>query len=180
MPEVAATNDSEAYQVLVQMAGRRTLPVPGDLIARHVLALQGSWDWPVRRAAMEAVLRRFGSVRGQEIAVLEAPEKGPWGRYRLGRAGADGALPYDVRLWSVDPVAGSCDCADFLRASLGLCKHTATVLLHLAASTRGLGRVLKAPARTPPAFTIVWDPASPASDGPRSVGGLASQPTRQR
>ena len=28
MPEAAAPNDSEAYQVLMQMAGRRTLPVP--------------------------------------------------------------------------------------------------------------------------------------------------------
>src|SRR5215212_6110458 len=79
MPEAVAPNDSEAYEVLMQMAGRRTLPVPGDLIVRHVLALQGNWDWPVRRAAMEALLRRFGSVWAQEIAVLEAPGKGPWG-----------------------------------------------------------------------------------------------------
>lgn len=113
MPEAAAPNDSEAYQVLMQMAGRRTLPVPGDLIVRHVLALPGNWDLPVRRAAMEAVLRRLGSVRGQELAVLEAPGKGPWGRYRLGRADVDGALPYDVRLWSVDPVAGSCTAQTF-------------------------------------------------------------------
>ena len=107
-------NDAEAYETLVQIAGRRTLHIPPDLLARCVLALPGGWDWPVRRAALEAILRRVASIRAQEIAVVEGPRGGPWGRYVLGRADAEGALPYDVRLASLAPVRGSCDCADFL------------------------------------------------------------------
>jgi len=75
------TDDSEAHKALLQIAGRRTLHIPADLLARHVLALPGQWDWPVRRAALEAIVRRIASVRAQEISVVETPSGGPWGRY---------------------------------------------------------------------------------------------------
>src|SRR5579864_8855617 len=88
-------DDTEAHAALVELAARRTLHIPADLLARHVLALPGAWDWPVRRAAMEAIVRRIASVRVQEISVPRAPQRGPWGRYLLGRADAAGALPYD-------------------------------------------------------------------------------------
>jgi hypothetical protein len=104
--------DSEACEMLVQIAGRRTMPIPAELLAQHTLALPGRWDWPVRRAAFEAILRRLASVRTQQIAVVDGPGRKPWGRYLLARAEADGTLPYDVRLSSVAPVRGSCDCAD--------------------------------------------------------------------
>ncbi len=152
--------DDEAFETLVQIAGRRTTPVPAEILVRHALALPGAWDWPVRRAAFEAILRRFESVRGQDLVVREEPRQGPWGRYHLGRGRASAVLPYDVRLASVAPVRGSCDCADFLRGSLGLCKHLLAVLVHLARKRPVFQRILAtAPAGTP-AHAIVWDAAA--------------------
>ncbi len=167
-------NDAEAYETLVQIAGRRTLHIPADLLARCVLALPGGWDWPVRRAALEAILRRVASIRTQEIAIVEGPRGGPWGRYVLGRADSEGALPYDVRLASLVPVRGSCDCADFLRGALGLCKHLLAVLEHLAEAPRAFGRIMTTPTSSSRGGVIVWDAtaAPPASTDPLDALGL--------
>src|SRR5882724_11352740 len=119
-PATSSPNESEARDALLQLAGRRTLPIPAEVLVRHALALPGEWDWPVRRAAFEAILRRLASARSPGIIVARKPPRGPWGRYVL--ASAD-ALPYDVRLFSVSPMRGACDCPDFLRSALGLCKH---------------------------------------------------------
>lgn len=170
----AANDDSEAYEALVQIAGRRTAPVPVELLVRHTLALPGRWDWPVRRAAFEAILRRLVSVRAQEIAVVEGPGRGAWGRYHLTRADAEGTLPYDVRLSSLAPVQGSCDCADYLRASLGLCKHLLAVLVHLARKPRAFQAILRIP--TSPAVSrpaIVWDSTVAATGASDPLQGLS-------
>jgi superfamily II DNA or RNA helicase len=161
-------DDAEAHLALVELAGRRTLHIPADLLARHVLALPGSWDWSVRRAAMEAVLRRIASVRVQEISVAKAPQRGPWGRYILGRADADGALPYDARLSSLAPLRGSCDCADYLRGALGLCKHVLAIVERLARKPLAFRRSLATPGAATPPGTIAWDatPARPTSTDP--------------
>src|SRR5207247_830 len=113
--------------------------------------------------------------------VLEAPGRGPWGRYRLGKPDVDGALPYDVRLWSLEPPSGSCDCPDFVRGSLGVCKHLAAVMMHLGANTRGLQRVLRTPPGTPPPFSIMWDPVA-GSDGTDPLASLclSRPPARER
>ena len=67
---VTPQNAREAKEVLLQIAGRRTQPVPAELVVDHVLGLPGTWDWPVRRGALEAVLRRFASVHAEELAVV--------------------------------------------------------------------------------------------------------------
>jgi hypothetical protein len=115
-------SESEAFETLEQLAGRRTLPIPADTLVRHTLALPGPWDWPVRRAAFEALLRRLASARSQELSVIDSPGRGPFGRYTLGSPQAAGSLPYDVRLFSCNPIDACCNCADFLRSSLGVCK----------------------------------------------------------
>jgi superfamily II DNA or RNA helicase len=156
-------DDTEAQQALVQIAGRRTLPIPAGLIASHVLALPGRWDWPVRRAGFEAILRRLASVRTQGISVEQGPGRGSWGRYRLARADADGTLPYDVRLSAVVPLRGSCDCADYLRGSLGLCKHLLAVLAHLADKPRLFRQILASSGvAAGPRPALVWDATSSA------------------
>ena len=166
MSSSVVPNDArEAREVLIQIAGRRPQPVPAELVVDHVLALPGAWDWPVRRAALEAVLRRFVSVRAQELTVSDAPARGAWGRYRLARGDGGVALPYDVRLWSLAPFSGSCSCADFVRAELGLCKHLGAVLLHLARKPRAFGRLVATPGAGLP--QIVWDPAVAGSPADR-------------
>jgi hypothetical protein len=97
--------------------------------------------------------------------VIDGPTKNPWGRYRLGRAEAEGTLAYDVRLFSVVPVRGSCDCADFLRASLGLCKHLAAVLIHLARKERVFRRLVETVPQFASPFILEWDAAFAGPDG---------------
>ena len=149
-------NAPEARESLLQIAGRRTLPIPPGLVVEHVIGLPGPWDWPVRRAGLEAILRRLASVRAQEISVADAPRRGAWGRYRLARADVDEALAYDVRLWSLSPLRGACDCADFTRGELGICKHVAAIVTHLARRPRLFARFAATPAASLP--RLVWDP----------------------
>jgi superfamily II DNA or RNA helicase len=156
-------SDNEAFEALKQLAGRRTLPIPPEALVRHVLALPGNWDWPVRRAGFEAVLRRLVSARGQELVVLEPPTRGAFGRYRLWSPQSETPLAYDVRLFSLAPIDARCDCADFLRGSLGLCKHVLAVLDGLARSPRGWQTALAAERAATP--MLGWDatriPAGP-------------------
>jgi hypothetical protein len=67
------TSAGEARAVLLHIAGRRTLPIPADLIVDGVLASPGPWDWPVQLAALEAVLRRLASASSEELVVVAAP-----------------------------------------------------------------------------------------------------------
>jgi len=130
------TQDTEAFETLVHLAGRRTLPISAELLAEHAMALPGGWDWPVRRAAFEAILRRLSSARGQELTVGKSPRGGPFGDYTLRSRQTGGNLRYAVRLYSVAPLRGSCDCPDYLRGALGLCKHLLAVVDCLAAKPR--------------------------------------------
>ncbi len=154
-------SDREAFEALLQLAGRRTLPIPPEVLVRKVLALPGPWDWPVRHAAFEAVLRRLSSARTQELAASVRPARGVFGRYRL--SSPSGPLAYDVRLYSIDKVEARCDCADFLRGSLGLCKHVLAVLDTLARKPRDWRMALEATQLALP--RLVWDataiPAGP-------------------
>jgi superfamily II DNA or RNA helicase len=158
----------EARESLLQIAGRRAQPIPAKLLVEHILALPEPWDWPVRREALEAILRRVASVRTQELAVADAPRRSPWGRYRLARADASEALPYDVRLWSLSPLRGACGCADFTRAALGICKHVAAVVASLAHRARLFQRLTATPPASLP--RLLWDPTI-AGEGPIDVLG---------
>jgi len=151
---------SEALDMLVQIAGRRTLPLPVEVLARHALDLPGDWDWPVRRAALEALLRRLASARSQRITVAREPRRGPWGRYILGRADVDETLPYDVRLSSTKPARGACDCPDFLRGSLGLCKHILAVLDHLAKRRTVFTRLCGVGTKPGSRYVLAWEAAA--------------------
>lgn len=130
------TRETEAFEALVHLAGRRTLPIPAQLLAEHAMALPGGWDWPVRRAAFEAILRRLSSARGQELSVVRSPRRGPFGAYTLRSRQTGAELRYADRLYSVAPLQGRCDCPDFLRGALGLCKHLLAVVDRLAAKPR--------------------------------------------
>lgn len=157
------SSDREAFDALTQLAGRRTLPIPSEVLVTHVLALPGPWNWPVRRAAFEAVLRRLSSARTQELSLLERPARSPLGRYRLTSPQAEAPLAYDVRLHSLRPIRACCDCPDFLRGSLGLCKHVLAVLDDLARKPSAWKAALELPGGSPP--VLRWEatqiPAGP-------------------
>ena len=65
---------------------------------------------------------------------------------RGGRLG--GPRPYVTQLLSVDLPAGSCECPDFRKSSLGLCKHLLAVLMTIYQRPR---RLLQARAEEPSA-----------------------------
>ncbi|MDJ0869784.1 MAG: SNF2-related protein, partial [Myxococcota bacterium] len=122
--------------VLSQLAHRRFGRIPADALARHVLRLHGDADWPVQRAAMEALIRRWKSGQRDALKVARRPQgKTRLGRYETRRP-RDRARPYRTWLEAIEPIDGSCDCPDFPRSSLGLCKHLLIVLDDIAAKPR--------------------------------------------
>jgi len=160
-PPAAATfeTETEAYQTLLARAQRRTGRVPSELIARHILSMTRGADWPVQRDALEALLRRFAFGRADQLQIVARPPKGRrLGLYATRRSGSP-ARPYRTLLRSIEPFEGSCDCADFLRSSLGLCKHLLTVLEDVASRRGGLKETGREP--IPNSSPLRWDPVRP-------------------
>ncbi|MBI3269031.1 MAG: DEAD/DEAH box helicase [Planctomycetes bacterium] len=131
-----------------------------------MLAINPHADWPVHREALEALLRRFAFGKRDGLVITARPARGAlYGKYRTSRPGAT-ERPYTTLLQGIDPPRGSCDCADFVRSSLGLCKHLLTVLEALHAKPRALKRALAAeeaaaPAAAARAPRLAWDPIRP-------------------
>src|SRR5437867_4012105 len=184
-PPAAATLESmtEAYPTLLARAQRRTGRLPPELIARHILSMTRGADWPVQRDALEALLRRFAFGRADRLQIVARPRKGRrLGLYATRRAGSS-ARPYRTLLRRLEPIEGSCDCADFLRSSLGLCKHLLTVLEDVASRRGGLGEAGREP--IPNSSPLRWDPVRPLT-GPgdwltriRWVGGQPDRDLRR-
>src|SRR5439155_18055037 len=68
------------------------------------------------------------------------------------------ARSYRTLLRRIEPVDASCECADFVRNSLGLCKHLIAVLEHVV-SKRRRGDVERESAPEP--APLRWDPVRP-------------------
>lgn len=153
MPRLGTDNVPEGFEetweALIDLAARPLVPAP--LLAAQTLQVTRGADWPVRRAAMEALLRRAKSAEHEELAAVGAPARGrPFGSYTVARPAADSRRrkdqrPYAVHLESLVPFAGSCDCPDFLRGSLGLCKHLIAVVHHVQQKQALLAAAISAP-----------------------------------
>ena len=164
MLEHAATSatiptEAEAYQTLLARAHRKTGTVAPELVVRHVLSVTGEATWPVRREALEALLRRIAFGKADGLQIVSRPSAGGLlGLYMTRRKGSP-ARPYRTLLRRVEPIDGSCDCADFLRSSLGLCKHLLVVLEDVASRPRAFDKVR--PERAPSVSPLRWDPVRP-------------------
>ena len=154
-PNATATSESETWQTLLGRSHRQTGRMPAESIVRHVLSVTQGGDWPVQRDALDAVLRRYASARTDEIQIVARPRGRLVGLYATRRRGSR-ARPYRTLLRRIEPLDGSCECADFLRNSLGLCKHLLAVLEH-AVSKRRRGDVESAFEPAP----LRWDPVRP-------------------
>src|SRR5258708_13827537 len=167
--DAIAIADSETYQTLLARAHRRTGAVPTERLVRHVLSITQGGDWPVQRDALDAMLRRCASTRTDDIQIVGRPRGRLLGLYTTRRRGSR-AHPYRTMVRRIDPLDGSCECADFLRSSLGLCKHLVAVLEYVFAKRRRRGVEREsAPEPTP----LRWDPGRPLT-GPGA--GLAPVP----
>jgi superfamily II DNA or RNA helicase len=155
--------ETEAYQELMTRAGRRTGDVPADLVVRHVLECVPPHEWPTRVEALDAVLRRLEAARKDSLRVESRPADGRHlGQYVTRRPGA-GSRPYRTILHGVDPIEGRCDCPDFVKNSLGLCKHILVVLNHLHARPRVLQQAHKEQewSDAESGMGLCWDPIRP-------------------
>lgn len=174
-----ATNDSlgasttnetpvleETLLTLTTHAKGRFGGIDGSRIAAHVIAVTRDADWPVRKAALEALSRRYGYAARDALKVVERPRgRGVLGVYRTAKRGAkprgEKKAPYETSLLSLSPLRTSCACADFTRSSLGLCKHGLVVIEALSSKalssypSGGSAHV----ARSRP--TLVWDHVHP-------------------
>src|SRR3989442_1389430 len=176
-PATAAANtiEVEAYQALLARAHRKTGAVPPELVVRHILAVTAGADWPVRREALEALLRRVAFGKADGLRIVSRPGGGRLlGLYATRRKGSP-ARPYRTLLRRLDPIVAHCDCADFLRSSLGLCKHLLAVLEDLTAKPRAFEKARREPA--PNESPLRWDPVRPPpgpghslAQGPRGGG----------
>ncbi len=129
----------------------------GGTRGRHVLSVTQGGDWPVQRDALEAVLRRCASTHTDEIQIVGRPRGRLLGLYATRRRGSR-ARSYRTLLRRIEPVDGSCECADFVRNSLGLCKHLIAVLEHVDSKRRrGAAERESAPESAP----LRWDPVRP-------------------
>jgi hypothetical protein len=156
---MAATDSSdplaETRAQLTAEAHGRTGKVPPALVAEHIICVTAGGDWHLRQAALEALLRRVKAAR--ESCDAWKVESRPRGRSPLGayRVSVGHKRSYAVQLFAADALDASCDCPDFARGSLRLCKH-AWWLLEAAFDAQGRA----APgALTRPALR--WDPVRP-------------------
>jgi len=151
--------------VLRGRLARRTGAIPPELLASHLLSLDPAWDWPVLEAAADALLRRLTAARRQRLRVSERPRGTAFGRYVVRPKGMP-ARPYRTVLRGAFPVRGSCDCADYARGSLGLCKHLLVALDDLFDHPRRLAWArASGDGRPGRGAWLGWDPVCPL-DGP--------------
>jgi superfamily II DNA or RNA helicase len=154
-------DESEAYSVLLSLAERRTLRIPAGYLVRHVLSLHRDADWPVQREALQAALRRAASAKQEQLRVAQRPPNGAaLGLYRTSR-GRQSARPYRTLIRGLSPLDASCDCPDFVKSSLGLCKHVLCVLDELSARSGRFEQARRSAARAPTPPTLRWDPVRP-------------------
>ncbi len=155
--------ETEAYATLVGRVGRNASAIPAEILARHVLETVPEQEWPVRVEAMDALLRRLDSGRKDELRIESRPEGDRvLGLYATRRRGSE-ARPYRTIVSGVDPIRGRCDCPDYLRNSLGLCKHILVVLEHLHGRPGLLKRAISEQQRLAETTFSgpVWDPVRP-------------------
>src|SRR5271165_7502274 len=155
--------ETEAFATLVGRIGRNASKIPAEILARHVLDTVPAQEWPVRVEAMDALLRRLESGRKDELRIESRPEGGKvLGLYATRRRGSE-ARPYRTIVLGVDPLQGRCDCPDYLRNSLGLCKHLLAVLDYVHARPGLLKQAQKEQERNAGATFSgpVWDPVRP-------------------
>jgi superfamily II DNA or RNA helicase len=172
--EVIDVRDSMAFELLLDMVGRRVAPLPAEVLVAHVLAIHGGDGWVVQRAALEEILARVKAVRRTELTVASRPRGGqPFGTYRTRAEERGRAQPWETCILSLSPLRASCDCPDFLEESLGVCAHVLVALLDLASRPRAMQRAARMPAVEP---VLDWDPVRPIAgdDAPCSRFSAAS------
>ncbi len=149
--------DDDARRELEGMAGKRFGAIPARLVALHILEVTKGGDFPLRRAALEALLRRKAAATREALRAVHVPARSATGLYTI--ASKASRRPYRTLLTAGAGLSGSCDCRDFVRNGLALCKHLLVALTHAHQKPRS-AREPHAPA-SPAVGRLVWDPVRP-------------------
>ena len=152
---------AETRSLLVDLCRRRFGRISPERIAEHVIAVTEGADWPVRKAAVEALARRYAFAERDGLRVVARPNGDRIGEYRTARATGrkKDARPYATALLSIEPLRMSCGCVDFVRNSLGLCKHGLIVLE--AFEVNGASPSRRRPRREQRPPDLSWAPEHP-------------------
>ncbi|MDB4973067.1 MAG: rapA 1 [Myxococcaceae bacterium] len=159
MSAVIDTPERETERLFTGLSRGRFGRIAPERIARHVIAVTGpSADWALRKAALDALARRYGFAQRNELRMVGGPARGALGVYQTktppNKARAE-LRPYETALLELEPLRMSCACADFVRSSLGLCKHGLVVLEALEESGRLVAAAVQTPA-APERPTLRW------------------------
>ncbi|MGE0551599.1 MAG: DEAD/DEAH box helicase [Kofleriaceae bacterium] len=117
---VSQAECSEALAVLTERAADRGAGELSAVLAQRAVRVTRGTDFAVALDALDALLRRLDSSRDDDLVVRMAPDG-----LRVGKR-AKQARTYDV--WLSASGDGSCSCPDFVKASLGACKHLLAVI----------------------------------------------------
>jgi superfamily II DNA or RNA helicase len=152
------------------------------LIADHLAEVTRDADWAVRRAALQALARRYRFAARDELRVCDRPAGGALlGSYGTSNQLRDekratkkgGRRPYVTALLGFSPLRVSCACADFVRSSLGLCKHGLVVLETLQRE----GKLESEPSLLARAAAVAARPSTPDSTAkPGAFNAVSSSP----
>ncbi len=105
--------------------------------------------------------------------MLRASGRAAKARGKGGNAGRGKTRPYRTELSSFVPLRGSCDCADFVRSSLGVCKHLLCVLDDVCSSRKRVEAVEREQARAAlPVDRIWWEAELPLEGELDRLAGL--------
>ncbi|HVH47315.1 MAG TPA: DEAD/DEAH box helicase, partial [Labilithrix sp.] len=190
----------ETRSALIDTARRRFGDLPPDLLVDHVLRSATNPDFAVREAAVEALHRRWGFAQRDGLVIATRPEKSILGAYTTtrssevetpaakrakkkgkkrgsgtGRRRKHEKRPYTSVLSRLEPLVASCDCPDFLRSSLGVCKHVLVVLADVFESPKRLARARQESAGSTGVVDrprLDWDPTLALQGDLDRVSGL--------
>ena len=168
MSDAAHSSEREAERILTGLSRGRFGRIAPERIAQHVLQSQRGADWSVLRAAFDALVRRYSFAQRDGLQVSERPAHGSLGIYRTssqprgsGTQARDTRVrPYETALYGLAPLMTSCACPDFVRSSLGLCKHGLVILELLEQTGTGVSARPASPVSEP---ALRWGYAQPPS-----------------
>ena len=134
---IIPVEETEAYETLLGRAFKRTGKIPPEVLVRHVLAIVPAAEWPVRVEAMDALLRRLDAGREDKLRVESRPPGGPDPR-ASGPPGGPGRAPARIAPCSSASTRSrrAATAPTSCENSLGVCKHSLTVLEHVHARPR--------------------------------------------
>jgi hypothetical protein len=173
---------AEALETLTGLAHKRFGRIRAERIAAHLLELMPDADWPILRAGLDALVRRYSFARRDGLALVTKPKRGELlgtFRTRASAAGRRSVRPYDTEISSASPLRLSCSCPDYLRSSLALCKHGLVVLEALEVSG-ALTRLGSTPLSAASQARLTWQAYQPIVGSTDRLERLALQSGRMR